>query len=114
MGHSPKARIHNTTMFAIGMNISRPIAPLYPALEKILQYTTAENIIATTRKMREPIMMGASAPPFRVFVLGSMTFSFYNSSDSWSGKLFKSIAIITYTMEEFATEHGGCHLLPPL
>lgn len=61
-------------------------------------------------------MMGASAPPFRVFVLGLlyMAFSFYDTGDSWSGKLSKSIAIIAYTMEEFAIEHGGCHLLPPL
>jgi hypothetical protein len=66
--------------------------------------------------MREPIMMGAIAPPFRVFVPGLlyMAFSFYDSGDSWSGKLFKSIAIIAYSLDEFATEHGGCHLLPPL
>ena len=58
--------------------------------------------------------MGVIAPPFRVFVPGLlyMAFSFYDSGDSRSGKLFKSIAIIAYTMEEFATEHGGCHLLP--
>lgn len=61
-------------------------------------------------------MTGVSTPPFRVFVLGSgfMAFSFYDSGDSWSGKLSKSIAIIAYSLDEFATEHGGCHLLPPL
>ena len=53
-------------------------------------------------------MMGASAPPFRVFVPGLlyMAFSFYDSGDSWSGKLSKSIAIIAYSLDEFAIE--GC------
>ena len=66
--------------------------------------------------MTEPRMMVASAPPLKVFVLGLlyMAFSFYDSGDSWSYKLSKSIAIIAYTLEEFATERcGSLHKNPP-
>jgi hypothetical protein len=48
MGHSLKARMQSMTIFAIGTNISKLNAPLYPAFEKILQYTTIEKIMLSS------------------------------------------------------------------
>ena len=45
IGHSAKARINNMTRFAIGMNIKRLSAPLYPAFENILYQMTMAKMI---------------------------------------------------------------------
>jgi len=68
MGQLPNARTHSMMIFTMGINMRRLNAPLYPALEKILQKMITAKMITIKLKIAEVKKIPVKAPVPTVLV----------------------------------------------